>query len=221
MSLFEFMIGSHKHLSHIVRYSTVPRVTDETVAEHSYFVAVYTDLLCRYAEENGICIKREKAISMALYHDMEESMSSDLPYNVKRSSKKLRDEFEKINQACMKQMLLPLPEELKQGMYSLWELSHFGKDDLEGHIVEFADRLSTVVYCAQEVILGNKAMIPIFNLIIEILEKELETFRKYCGENKTIWLSSLVQEITDYKNEICDPHWEPKDPYYVKLYGDI
>ena len=51
-------------LRNLVRYQSAPRVSSETVAEHSYYVAAYVLKLHNYYE-----FDLKKALTMAILHD--------------------------------------------------------------------------------------------------------------------------------------------------------
>ena len=204
--MLQFMLGSHKHLSHVIRYSTVPKISKESVAEHSFFVAFYVDLLCDYAEANGVKVDRAKAVSRALMHDAEESISSDLPYNVKHGSKGLLEQIQIINKACMKEMLSCLPKEIAERRYEIWVSAK--SKDIEGQLVEAADSLSLMVYCIQEKIMGNNAIIPVMKGGFEVLVKRAEALE---------WLNPLVEQIKIFMDEIIKKDdWYP-DSAYAKM----
>ncbi len=68
-------------LSHTWRWNFHPRVRQESVAEHSFWVAIIVNELVTAKELDAI---RADCLAYALYHDAEESVTGDLPNPVKR-----------------------------------------------------------------------------------------------------------------------------------------
>ncbi len=52
----EFLDGQVRRLSNIQRYNTTPRISDESVAEHSYFVALTSLVLCDHLIGEGFSV---------------------------------------------------------------------------------------------------------------------------------------------------------------------
>jgi len=72
-------------LKHIIRYNTVPKISHESVAEHSFFVTAIVLELHKYYD-----FDLEKALTMAVVHDFCETHISDVPRNVKNKYARLR-----------------------------------------------------------------------------------------------------------------------------------
>lgn len=69
-------------LAVVTRWSGLPRLHNQSVAEHSYYVALYTDQLCRrFNWSPEYCYE---AVSYALIHDMAEATTGDIMGPVKR-----------------------------------------------------------------------------------------------------------------------------------------
>lgn len=66
----------------INRWSTTPAINRQNIAEHSFYVALYTDHLCQLLM--WPMPRRYEAIHWALIHDMPETVTSDMPGPVKR-----------------------------------------------------------------------------------------------------------------------------------------
>lgn len=69
-------------LAHVPRWAVVPHVRRQSVAEHSFYVALYTDKLCKMLEWDDL--NTSIAVSYALRHDMYEVFSGDIPSPAKR-----------------------------------------------------------------------------------------------------------------------------------------
>ena len=73
------------------------KIISESVAEHSYFVAVLTLKL-----HDDYEFDLEKALKMALVHDIPELHLSDVTHDVKRNFPKLADEVTKAEYVIMR-----------------------------------------------------------------------------------------------------------------------
>lgn len=71
-------------LSFVPRWQIAPRVRTTSVAEHSFFVAVYTMELLAH-KPDWTEAKKRAALSYALTHDMPEAVTGDMPGPVKRA----------------------------------------------------------------------------------------------------------------------------------------
>lgn len=129
-------------LRNLVRYQTAPRVSSETVAEHSYFVAAYVLKLHDYLQFD-LC----KALKLALLHDFSESFISDVPHPIKKRFPLLNEALDKAENDIVKEYF---SEE-----FSVW-LKEFNEcASAEGITVALADVLSVVSYAKYEMELGN------------------------------------------------------------------
>lgn len=141
-------------MKYLNRYEAYPRITYETVAEHSYFVAFYTMLIC---DKLGLADKISNvAIKIALNHDVPEIILSDIPHDSKEVLNDLGVDMKGIEERIM---LSLFPE------YSMLVHSFEQQGDmpiLPAIIVKAADALSVIQYCLHELSLGNSNMKPIY-----------------------------------------------------------
>ena len=129
-------------LKALTRYNNKFKIISESVAEHSYFVAVLTLKL-----HDDYEFDLEKALKMSLIHDIPELHLSDVTHDVKRNFPKLADEVVKAEYVIMKER------------YPQWysTFKHFeDQDSPEALAVKMADNLSCVQYATAEMELGNK-----------------------------------------------------------------
>jgi len=155
-------------LKHIIRYNNIPRIKDESVAEHSFFVALLTAELNKTYNFN-----LERALLIAVTHDIFEIYVSDIPRNVKNKFKKLDKIMAWVENAVATEKF----PEYKQ------LIDEFNKQKtVEALIVKLADNLSVLQYVNTEISLGSAFYMPkvrdTANNEIKILEKKLEKFKK-------------------------------------------
>ena len=141
----------------IKRWQLMRSTRDENIMEHSHSVAVLTHALV--AIENGVFggkIDAQKAVFYALYHEVSEVMTGDLPTPVKYFNMQLHGEYEKLETLAVDKIADTLPAELKK---SLSPYLHADKNSEEYRFVKAADKLSAYLKCLEELNSGNKEFV--------------------------------------------------------------
>ena len=144
------MNGVFLRMAHINRFSSMPLHHYETVAEHSFFVALYA---------YGIAIDLELSaqakylvLAKALVHDIDESITGDIIRPFKHSSAGLESAISKATDEKIQQALL----DVSNGGYLYYIWRNAKDTTLEGSIVHLADYWSVVEYSKREWMLGNR-----------------------------------------------------------------
>lgn len=128
-------------LSHIKRYSTIFRIRDESVAEHSFNVAaICMKLWDDYDFDLG------NALQMAIAHDMPEIELNDVP----RVIKKKYPAISKVFKECEEEVLQELPRAAR--IACQWFNDN---DSWEAQVVHLADAIQCKQYAEVEIKLGN------------------------------------------------------------------
>lgn len=161
----------NRALAHIVRFSATPHHFPESVAEHSFYTAYFTSLICRLLEEKGEGVDTAKAISMALIHDTEERFSGDILSPFKRYSPEVTSAIKKVNNEVIDISFEGLSDSLKEYYISLWKEEN-KQESIEAQIVKMADRLSLLSKSAEEVKVGNE-------FFVKMYESQLKAFKEY------------------------------------------
>lgn len=124
-----------------------------TIGEHSYRVACLSMFIVdQYNKENPnnpICM--ETALRKSLLHDLEETVTGDIPSPVKKYGN-LRNELRLASECIMEDMILknsPQPELYKK----LWVED---KEGVAGEVIKVSDKLEGLLVCYYEVKRGNK-----------------------------------------------------------------
>ena len=137
----------------IRRWQLMRSTREENIMEHSHSVAVLTHALC--AVERGVFggeVDSEKAVLYALYHELSEVMTGDLPTPVKYFNVSIHGEYEKLETLAVEKIEKTLPPEMRG------ELSPYLKADKaseEYKFVKAADKLSAHIKCVEELKAGN------------------------------------------------------------------
>lgn len=153
-------------MSDLVRYNGRFRLKDESIAEHSFYVAYNVIEICKqYNLSDNI---KSKALEYAVIHDIPEVYTSDLPYPIKRDNEDLSVILEKVELKYM--------EESMPTMYDAFLELQSNKESIEHIVLKLADTISVVQYTAREITLGNRSeeMKDIHEDSIERVEKFIE-----------------------------------------------
>lgn len=131
-------------LKYVIRYSNVPRVKDESVAEHGFFVAVLVmELHSTYDFDLG------RALQMAIAHDIPEMELNDCPHVIKRKYPAIGRAYD----LCEAEVMQTLPPAVRDGAMGY---DNESEDTVEGLVVHLADVLQCRQYSKMEMQLGNK-----------------------------------------------------------------
>ena len=155
-----------RSLSHVVRFNSTPQQFQESVAEHSFYVAYYTSILVFFLREAKEEINEAYALKIALLHDMEERFSGDILTPFKHYNEDVLHAIRKVNEEMISLVFEDLPPRLNNEFVALW------KQDVElttreAQVVKVADKLSLLSKCYEEIKIGNEYFQPIY-------ERELE-----------------------------------------------
>ena len=186
--IVDFLIKTRR-LSQIERCSNTPHIKQYNVAEHSFYICLYTMIFADLEnkrlleeQESPQLYDTKKAIQKALIHDLEESITGDILYPIKRENAKLEPVLDAVINDCVKEELFSeLPNSLKNAYISLWMDS---KDEsIEGQLVAAMDKFELMVYGLFELQIGNYAFKPIFDTAIKILRNH---YKQIISLQKTI-----------------------------------
>lgn len=158
MNLKSLLCGMVSRLRFVTRYTTCRVIHSETVAEHSYYVALYAYMICLWVRENEDCIiDIGTCVARALVHDMEEARSGDFLRTFKHSDPALTVMLADAGARAFGDVVndFVLDTDIAETLHTDWSNA---KDTLkfEGCIVAFADYLSVLSYFEQERAVGNR-----------------------------------------------------------------
>jgi 5'-deoxynucleotidase len=141
----------------IKRWQLMRSTRDENIMEHSHSVAVLTHALSLIENEVfGGSVNVEKAVFYALYHEVSEVMTGDLPTPVKYFNQSIHGEYEKLETLAVEKIADTLPQALKQALYPCLQAD---KNSAEYRFVKAADKLSAYIKCLEELRSGNNEFV--------------------------------------------------------------
>lgn len=172
-------------LSSLIRYNNKLHIHDENVAEHSFYVALYTMELC-----NKLNIKDKYklyAIQKALIHDVHEVEVSDIPHNVKAAFPKL---LKVCNIAEEDFNLKTFPDFIEEENRLIEENKSI--HSFLNEIVNLADVISVLQYASLEVQFNNKSFEEVVKSSVERINESLTLLSSVAYESD---LNELRKEI--------------------------
>ncbi len=138
----------------IKRWQLMRSVRDENIMEHSQSVAMLTHALCLIENQvYGGAVNAEKAVLYAIYHEVSEVMTGDLPTPVKYFNNSIHGEYEKLELLAVDKIANTLPEELRG---ALRPYLCADKQSEEYRYMKAADKLSAYLKCLEELRSGNE-----------------------------------------------------------------
>ncbi|MEI7024786.1 5'-deoxynucleotidase [Paenibacillus sp. y28] len=143
-------------LRYITRWSLMRNVMKENVAEHSFHVAMLTHTLCTIANEVfGRQVPTDRLVTLALFHDVTEVFTGDIPTPVKHQNPDILRSFREIEHVAAERLMGMVPEPLKD-VYEPLIAGHQHAEDPElRRYVKAADLLDAYLKCVSELSAGN------------------------------------------------------------------
>lgn len=136
----------------INRWSLMRNTQPENDAEHSLQVAMIAHAIALIGKNKyGRDVDPEHVLALAVYHDVTEVMTGDLPTPVKYYSGELRNAYRQMEDMAADRLLTMLPDDL-QGEFDPYLKQ---SDGVEHQIVKAADRIAAWIKCAEEKRAGN------------------------------------------------------------------
>ena len=172
-------------LCYIERCSNAPHIRPYSVAQHSFYIALYAMLFAdlenermreaKFKEEvfyeHWDLYDTSEVMKKALIHDLEESLTGDILYPVHHENKSFRETLDKVREKCVnEEVFKELPKKVREYYIRLWKTS---KDTTkEGILVACMDKFEILMFAVQELDMGNQAFRVIYVNAISIIENE-------------------------------------------------
>ena len=138
----------------IKRWGLMRNAETENVMEHSWEVAVIAHALALIRNQYFFGKVDANAIAtMALYHDVSEVLTGDLPTPIKYFSTSLTTAYRQIETVACEELISLLPQPLQASYKAL--LNDDKQPESHHHIIKAADTLSAYLKCLSELRTGN------------------------------------------------------------------
>ena len=141
-------------LKYINRWSLMRNTINENLSEHSLETAFIAHALATLRNKRfGGNVNAERCALLAMYHDVTEIITGDLPTPVKYYNKEIKSAYNEIEDNAKKQMLTYLPEDIRDEYEPLFSRT---QEEAElWDIVKAADKISALIKCVEERQMGN------------------------------------------------------------------
>jgi 5'-deoxynucleotidase YfbR-like HD superfamily hydrolase len=180
-SLIEASSGNMRRLSSVWRFSSIPVVGTENVAEHSYWVAIYAAMIHRHIAGENCMVLMSQILLKALTHDIGEANTGDVIRTFKYSTPELKKEIDRAEGILLKNF----PNEIAN-LFVETDGSCHNLDKYIEVMVKAADFLSLFQFMRREAMKSNYEIRPFFTRMCEDLNmmamKSDHTICEYDGE---------------------------------------
>ena len=140
-------------MKYIKRWQLMRSTRKENIMEHSQSVAVLAHALVTiHNDVYGGHADVLKTVLYAMYHEVSEVMTGDLPTPIKYYNRSIRGAYKELERSACEKIVATLPDEMKGGIepYVLAD-----EDCVEYQLVKAADRLAAYIKCLEELRSGN------------------------------------------------------------------
>lgn len=172
----------------IKRWGLKRNANTENVMEHSWEVAVIAHTLAliknRYFQGQ---VDAQAVATAALYHDITEVITGDLPTPIKYHSEAINTAYKQIEKQAELELINLLPAELRADFEAL--IQHDNMPDEHRQIIKAADKISAYLKCQAELKAGNREFEVAAEQIAEALKNSeqpevvffMQAFVPSCG----------------------------------------
>ena len=183
-------------MKYINRWGLMRNLRSENLTEHSAECSMLSPALAlvgnRYFGKN---YDENKIAVYALYHDMSEIFTGDLPTPVKYFNDSIRDSYKSLERNALDNALSKLPEELRGDYADVLLFEELDEDAKV--IVKAADKLCAYLKCVEEYKNGNnefkKALESSEKIVTELGERVPEV--KWFMENVAPCYEKSIDEL--------------------------
>lgn len=141
-------------MKYISRWGLMRNTISENISEHSLETAFIAHTLALYRNVRfGGNVAPERCAVLAMYHDVTEIITGDMPTPVKYFNPEIKAEYDKVEKIAKEKLLSCLPEDLREYYKPI-----LGKTEEEAELwtlVKAADKLSALIKCIEERQMGN------------------------------------------------------------------
>lgn len=143
-------------MKYINRWGLMRNTRSENICEHSLDVAMIAHALAILRNKRfGGHIDPEQVATIAMFHDVTEIITGDLPTPVKYHSKTIRSAYHDVESMAQDRLLQLLPEDLREEYTPLLRQDSCA-DPEQLRLIKAADKISALIKCVEERAMGNE-----------------------------------------------------------------
>ncbi len=152
----------------IRRWGLMHATQPENDAEHSLQAAMIAHGLAVLARESfGKEISPEHVATLAMYHDVGEIFTGDLPTPVKHHDAVIHEAYSRMEQQALQKLLHTLPEDLQPAYHPYLQPD---ETTYAWQLVKAADRISAYAHCMEEMRTGDREFADAADSILQSIE---------------------------------------------------
>lgn len=157
-------------MKYINRWGLMRNTIPENIAEHSLEVGMIAHALAVINKVyfNGNIDPNEVAV-MAMYHDVPEIITGDLPTPIKYFAPEIRDAYKVVEETAINKLVSSLPEEMKPIYENI--LNEENRNKESQLLVKAADKISALIKCVEEKRMGNLDFLEAEKSTIEAIRR--------------------------------------------------
>ena len=139
-------------MKHIKRWGIMHSLIADHLSTHSLEVGFIAHALCTIGNETmGKDYDSSQVTLKAIYHDVPEIFTGDIPTPVKYYSEETKQAYSAVEVASLNKLTEMLPDEFRETYSGL-----FTYTDEERTLIKAADRISAYIKCLEEKNYGNR-----------------------------------------------------------------
>ncbi|MBQ3008115.1 MAG: 5'-deoxynucleotidase [Oscillospiraceae bacterium] len=183
-------------LKYIPRWSLMRQNVEEDVAQHTSEVAITAHTLCLLANNRfGRNVNSEKVVTCAIYHDVSEILTGDLPTPVKYNNPQIQTAYKEVEKHAVKRLLETAHPDLRDTLRPY--MTQDNLTDYEKKLLKGADKICALTKCIEELQSGNKefesAFASTYNSIKEMNLEEVDFFMENMLDGFRLCLDELAK----------------------------
>lgn len=168
-------------MRYIRRWGLMRGSYTENVQEHSHMVAVLAHALAVIRRDVfGLEADPNAAAAAALFHDVSEILTGDLPTPVKYFNPEIMAAYKKVEKVSEKKLLGMLPESIRGSYETLFD---GGMPNETRAVVKAADKIAAYIKCVEELKAGNNEFLLAERQTREAIDKIDRPEVKYFMDN--------------------------------------
>lgn len=159
-------------MKYIKRWGIMRNAVDENIQEHALQAAMIAHALAviknTFFDGN---VNPERVMALAVFHEVSEVITGDLPTPIKYFNPKIKKEYKKIESIASEALLNMLPDAIKPAYETL--IIDQPSEPENFRIMKAADKLCALIKCIEELHAGNDAFLK----AKETIEKDIKALK--------------------------------------------
>ena len=142
-------------MNYIDRWGLMRNARAESLSEHSANVASIAHVLSEIAvaQFGAEDVRPERVAVTALYHDISETLTGDMPTPVKYRNEEIKQSYKAVEREAEDQIVKMVPETIKNNIKTY--VKGNGLTQREKAIIKAADKIGALIKCIEEAQSGN------------------------------------------------------------------